>query len=198
MLEFPVDTEVTPELVTYPAPLVNWLLLVGIVVLLKAFDPNISDDNFLFCAVPPSKTTNSSLLVSQPWVISVNSVRSTFTASAEISINDPAPTFKVTPPEVPPPVNPLPAVTPVISPWGTEKDVDKVPPSCWVSVRVTVEVPLSLKPVIILSYDVFHSVDVPPVAVTTPLTVTPAEVVCSLLLPLCNSFTALSGCIHSI
>ena len=32
---------VTPLLVTKPAPLVSWLVFVGIVVLVKAFDPNV-------------------------------------------------------------------------------------------------------------------------------------------------------------
>ena len=48
--------------------------------------------------------------------MSVSSDKSTATESAATSIKAPAPIFKVTPPEEPPPVKPLPAVTPVISP----------------------------------------------------------------------------------
>ena len=85
-------------------------------MLLKALEPNISLDNFLFCAVPPSNTTNSSAELSQALVISVSSVRSTSTASAVTSINAPAPTAKDTSPVVPPPVRPSPAATAVMSP----------------------------------------------------------------------------------
>ena len=42
-------------------------------------------------------------------------------------IPSPAPTVKVTPPEVPPPVKPLPAVTPVISPEAEDKETYSVP-----------------------------------------------------------------------
>jgi hypothetical protein len=41
------------------------------------------------------------------------------TVSAATVIPLPAPTFRVTEPELPPPVKPFPAVTPVISPAGT-------------------------------------------------------------------------------
>ena len=61
-------------------------------------------------SVPVAVTT----LLLEPFAI--KSDTSTDIASAATSIPVPAPTFKVTVPEVPPPVNPLPAVTPSISP----------------------------------------------------------------------------------
>ena len=61
-------------------------------------------------SVPVAVTT----LLLDPLVI--KSDTSTDIASAATSIPVPAPTFKVTVPDVPPPVNPFPAVTPSISP----------------------------------------------------------------------------------
>ena len=53
-------------------------------------------------------------LLLEPLVI--KSDTSTATVSAATSIPVPAPTFRVTEPEAPPPVKPDPAVTPVMSP----------------------------------------------------------------------------------
>jgi hypothetical protein len=60
-----------------------------------------------------STTTKKSPSASEVDVVS--SDKSTSIASAVTSIKAPAPTFNVTSPDVPPPVKPDPAVTPVMS-----------------------------------------------------------------------------------
>ena len=59
----------------------------------------------------------------------------------------------------------------VTVPCGTLKDVVKVPPSLCVNVKVFVEDPLSENPVIVLSYALLDSAELPPLQVTAPLTV---------------------------
>ena len=99
---FPPETEVTvPVFVVNPESLLK---------------PEIAIFAFVnfFCAFAASTTTKKSPSASDVEVVS--SDKSTSIASAVTSIKLPAPTFKVTEPEVPPPVKPSPAVTPVMSP----------------------------------------------------------------------------------
>ena len=91
----------SPVFVVYPASLLKPELLILPLV------------NF-FCALEESTTTKKS---PSPFEVEVvSSDKSTSIASAVTSIKLPAPTFRVTEPEAPPPVKPDPAVTPVMSP----------------------------------------------------------------------------------
>ena len=62
------------------------------------------------------------------------------------------------------PSNPTPVFTWVTVPCGLLNEVDSVPPSFCVKVIVVVELPESLIPEIVLSYALFHSVELPPLA----------------------------------
>ena len=164
LIPVPATTAViSPTFVVYPAPFVNWLLLVIPFVIVTV---SVELLVVILMLVPAAKV-NVSLLLSATTV---------FCPDTAIFLNmfceDPLSELViVTDPEVPPPLIPVPALTAVISPCGTANEVDSVPPSCCVKVKVTVDEPLSLKPVIILSYALFHSPELPPLAIIFPVTV---------------------------
>ena len=101
----PVLSKLTSMAVNVPA-LVSETASVRVSVL----PSNVRFASPFMASVPVAVTTR----LSDPLVI--KSDTSTLMASAATSIPVPAPTLRVTPPLLPPPVKPLPAVTPVMSP----------------------------------------------------------------------------------
>ena len=105
----PVLSKFTSRAVKLPA-----LVSVTRSVTVSVFPSKVSALSAFIASVPVAVT----IRLSDPFVM--KSDTSTLMASAATSIPVPAPTLRVTPPLLPPPVRPSPAVTPVMSPVATE------------------------------------------------------------------------------